>query len=305
MTKPKILVTGAYGLVGSRIIELWGDWAEIIATNRDVAQFTLPHASFVPCDITDASLVFETILSVKPDVVVHLAAYTDVDGAQAQQGDRQGTAFNINVEGTRTIMEAARTIGAYVYYSSTDFVFGDDGEQPHDESSARHPVNWYGATKAEGEVVVEKYERACIMRFAYPYRAHFSLKQDFVQTMVQKLKENSLPPLFTDQYITPTFIDDLGPAVRTLIEKRITGIVNLCGGSWHTPYEIGTLLARALRLPHATIQQGSLRAYEKAHPQYAHRPLNGRTMSRLTTSLGIMMHKFPDTFPLLMKQGIA
>ncbi len=291
--KLKVIVTGAYGLVGSRIIEMWDEWAEVIPLSHEV------------CDITHRDTVIRTFSIAQPDAVLHLAAYTNVDGAEKESGNEDGQAWKLNVLGTQNVTEAAKMYGAHLYAASTDFVFGDDGIEPHEEESERSPINWYGITKYEAEKIVETYADSCIMRFSYPFRAQYAKRTDFVRTMVSKIKARNLPSLFTDQYITPTFIDDLAPAIQTVITQKVIGKINLCGGSWHTPFEIGVMLAKALGIAESVVKGRTMREYERKNPEYAHRPLNGRTISRRTSSLGFTMHPFPKAIEVLIQQGLG
>ncbi|MDP3758675.1 MAG: SDR family oxidoreductase [Candidatus Daviesbacteria bacterium] len=296
----KVFCTGAYGLVGSRFVELMHDRFDIIGSDRGDAPFDLPVASFVRCDITDTQEVSRVFDQTRPDAVIHFAAYTDVDEAEKQKGDKTGSAWAINVKGTEHVVQAAKDVGSHTIVISTGHVFGGE-HAPNTEETKPDPLSWYGVTKAEAERVAQEIDpNVCIARIHYPFRQSFPFKTDMVRSMIDKLKGNTLPPMFTDQQITPTYIDDIAHGLSILLEKKIVGLVHLVGSSSHTPYEIATILAQTF-FPEKkmSIQKTTLTEFSATHPSYAPRPLDDRMESKRCVSLGLRMHKFSETLSLM------
>ena len=148
----KILVTGASGLLGKKIVkELLDRDFEIIAIyNRNPILFEHRQLIKIRMDITNKVLLEDLILREKPGVIVHSAAYTDVDGCEKNKL----MAWKVNVEATHSVVRAAKVVKAHVVYISTDYVF--DGEKGlYKETDIPNPINYYGLTKLIGEEIVK------------------------------------------------------------------------------------------------------------------------------------------------------
>ncbi|MDO9028253.1 MAG: sugar nucleotide-binding protein, partial [Candidatus Roizmanbacteria bacterium] len=173
----KIALTGADGLVGSRVVEL---------LKTDFEFIPLPQTKM---DITNVDQVNDVLKNIDFDFFLHLAAYTNVPKAEAEQD----LAFKINRDGTKNVFDVVATKGKKFIYISTDFVF-DGINPPYFEDSRPNPTSVYGASKYEGEKIVNPLRQladggqAIIVRISYPYRAHFELKKDFFRTFKSYLE---------------------------------------------------------------------------------------------------------------------
>ena len=214
--KPVILGTGLSGMIGSRLVEMFGSEFEFI--NLDLA---------TGVDITQVESVSAILKKYPSTTVIHLAAFTDVSKAYTETDNKDGLVYKVNVLGTKNIAAACKKYSHYLIHISTDFIF--NGANPpttgYTEIDQPHPIEWYGQTKlwAEEEVV----KSGCyyvICRTAFPYRAKFDLKPDLVRNIIINLTNNILHPMFSDQIITPTFIDDLCEVFKIFIAKQPTGI---------------------------------------------------------------------------------
>jgi dTDP-4-dehydrorhamnose reductase len=231
----KILGTGLTGLVGSRIAELL----------RDKYDFeNLSRASGV--DISDKNKVLEKIKNSEAQIVLHLAAKTDVDGCEIDKPlGQDGEAWKINVEGTRNIANGCLQTDKKLIYVSTDFVF--DGKNPPEggyaETDIPNPINWYAQTKYEAEKIVQNLKTPWIVaRIAYPYRAKFT-KPDFFRAILEKLREGKAIEVITDQIFTPTLIDDIALALHILIQGDSVGIFHVVGSQRLTPFDAANIIA--------------------------------------------------------------
>ncbi len=230
----KIIGTGLSGLVGSRIVDLLKDKYEFVDLSLKEG-FDVRHKEFV----------FKAISESDASIVLHLAAKTDVDGCEQEKA--QGTesdAWKINVEGTQNVSEACKATGKMLIYFSTDFVF--DGKKEvggYKEEDMPNPINFYARTKYEGEKIVQSFKIPWIIaRLAYPYRASF-LRKDFVRRMMELFETDNAFKIVTDHVISPTFIDDLAPALDALIRNKATGIFHVVGSSSLSPAECGAKIA--------------------------------------------------------------
>lgn len=231
-----ILGTGLTGLVGSRIVEL---------LSGDFTFTDLSRSKGV--DITEADTVKAFITQKNPDLILHLAGATNVDACEEEKElGENSTAWKINVEGTKNVMQAAEAIGKKILYISTDFVFNGENppEEGYREEDTPHPVNWYGQTKYEGEIRIQKAKIPwCIVRIASPYRAEFE-KRDFFRAILTRLQSGEEVKGVSDYQITPTYIDDISSAVHALITQEQNGIFHVVGSEFISPYDAARKIAR-------------------------------------------------------------
>ncbi len=249
----KIALTGADGLVGSRIIEL---------LKNDFEFIPLPQKSM---DITDQEQVNSTLKDLDFDIFFHLAAYTNVPGAETNKD----LCFKINRDGTKNVFDAVTKKQKKFIYISTDFVF-DGVKPPYDESSIPNPVGVYALSKFEGEKIVK--DQAMIIRISYPYRAEFELKKDFFRTFKYYLENNKPLSMISDSIMTPTFIDDIAYGLRYLFNNFKPEIYHLVGSEYLSPYEAAVKVSESFDLDRSLIGKTSYEEYIKGKarlPQFA------------------------------------
>jgi len=253
----KVIGTGITGLVGSRIVEL------------------NPSVEFVNVSIESGISILdlaelETVFAANPDAdtVLHLAAFTDTNGAWTQNGDKAGLCYQLNVVGTQNLVNLCKKYNKYLIYISTDFVFDGKKEGKYTEDDVVSPIEWYGATKAMGEDVVGKSGiSASIVRLAFPYRANFDAKKDIVRKIIDGFKAGKLYPQWTDHFTTPTFIDDIAQALGIFFDKKPTGIYHLVGSSSQSPYEMCLQIADVFGFDKSIVEQSTLSDYVKSLPE--------------------------------------
>lgn len=259
----KILVTGLTGLVGSRFQELLS-----IAYEFDEISLSLG------INILDSKAVLDKVLSSDANIVLHLAAKTNVDGCQKdKQKDKDAiasknfeeiinekTAYAVNVLGTQNIVNACEQTNKKIIYISTDFVFNGQ-KKSYSEQDEQDPINWYGKTKFEGEKIVKNSNGEwMIIRTAYPYRALFK-RNDFVRSIIDKLEKKEKLNVITDHIMVPTFIDDLVNALDVLIKTNQTGIFHVTGSQKLTPYDAAIKIAKEFNLDSSLIEKTTRRKY--------------------------------------------
>ncbi len=226
----RVFVTGVAGQLGHDCVnELVKRGHE--AVGSDVVHVAAPYSGanestpiarmdYIQLDITDQTAVTTTIEEVKPDAIIHCAAWTAVDAAEDEENKAKVHA--INVDGTRYIAEAAKKIGAKMLYLSTDYVFDGKGEspwQPDDKNYA--PLNYYGQTKLEGELAVSgTLDKYFIVRIAWVFGLN---GKNFIKTMVNVGKNHDAVRVVDDQIGTPTYTYDLARLLVDMIETEKYG----------------------------------------------------------------------------------
>ena len=169
---------------------------------------------YVPLDITDDEAVKKTIREIQPDVIVHCAAWTNVDGAE--DPEKKPIVHRINAEGTKNIAEAAKAADAKMVYISTDYVFDGQGERPWKPDDRNYaPLNYYGQTKLEGELAVAgTLKKYFIVRIAWVFGLN---GRNFIKTMVNVGRTHDTVRVVNDQIGTPTYCYDLARLLVDMI----------------------------------------------------------------------------------------
>ena len=217
----KVLVTGVAGQLGYDVInELSKRGITAVGTDIRNEEELINKASwdkYYQCDITDKNQVDLLVNNVKPDAIMHCAAWTNVDGAESS--DNKSLVKRINVDGTDNLVKAAKRIGAKFLYISTDYVFNGEGTEPWKPDDKDYaPLNYYGQTKLEGELSVSsQLDKFFIVRIAWVFGLN---GKNFIKTMLS-LAEKGYKELrvVDDQIGTPTYTYDLA---RLLVDVILT-----------------------------------------------------------------------------------
>lgn len=216
-------------------------------------------------DITDKEATLREFEKIRPDVVVHCAAYTAVDRAE----EERRLCWNVNVEGTRNVAEACEAIGSKLLYISTDYVFDGSGTEERAEDAPTAPINYYGETKAMGEKIVrDLVKRHFIVRTSWLYGSHGN---NFVKTMLRLAKEKEQISVVCDQVGSPTYAKDLAVLLCQLIQTRSYGTyhgINEGTCSW------AEFAQEIFRLKGLNVAVRPISTNE--YPTKASRPLNSR-----------------------------
>lgn len=214
----KILVTGANGMLGQ-------DLCPILEKNG----YSVIRTDINNLDITNLEMVDSVLAKVKPDIVIHCAAYTNVDKAE----EDFDTALNINGFGTENIAKICGKNEITLLYISTDYVFKGVNSVPLKPSDEVSPLNNYGLTKWEGEKAVQKYcKKYYICRTSWLYGIH---GKNFVETMLSFADKPELK-VVNDQAGCPTWTIELAKAIIKVINRMPYGIYHTCGGGYTTWY---------------------------------------------------------------------
>ncbi len=243
----EILGTGLDGLVGSRVVEL-------------NPQYEFINLIYPQADITKIETLETFFQNSTADTLIHFAAFTDTKAAWEQKFDTNSPCFKVNVEGTKNVAQLCKKYNKHLIHISTDYVFNGQKNVPYNENDLPNAMEWYGQTKAMAEKIALDVG-ATVVRISFPYRKEFPLKVDFIRGYINKLQSSEPLNLFTDQTITPTFIDDIAHGLDIIIQQKPAGIFHLVGSSSHSPYEIAQEVARIFNLDSSLIHPSSLEKY--------------------------------------------
>lgn len=223
----KIFVTGVAGQLGHDVMNelsargYEGIGSDLAPSYNGVMDGTaVTEMPYVSLDITDASAVEKVLLEVKPDVVVHCAAWTAVDLAEDE--DKREKVRAINAAGTKHIADVCKTLNCKMVYISTDYVFDGQGTEPwKPDCKDYRPLNVYGQTKLEGELAVsETLEKFFIVRIAWVFGKNGN---NFIKTMLKAGKNHDRLTVVNDQIGTPTYTLDLAVLLVDMIETEKYG----------------------------------------------------------------------------------
>ena len=205
----KILITGSNGMLGHDLIEALKDSHELILTTSK------------SLDITDKENVINFICENNPDVVINSAAYTDVDGCEANQD----LAYAVNGDGVRNLALACKQADCSLVHISTDYVFKGKNTRPWVEDDEVGPISVYGKSKLKGEeAILEILDKFYILRTAWLYGIN---GKNFPKTMLELAKDHSEITVVYDEVGTPTYTPDLASAISELIETDCYGVYHL------------------------------------------------------------------------------
>jgi dTDP-4-dehydrorhamnose reductase len=265
-----VLVTGAGGQVGREVA------AAFAAAGDDVV--ATDHARL---DIADRDAVLGAVTSVRPDIVVNPAAWTDVDGCQ-RDPDR---AFAVNALAVRHLAEACRRTGAHLVHVSTDYVFDGAKGTPYDEWDDTNPLSVYARSKLAGELEVDP--AGAVIRTAWVFSRHGG---NFVQTVLDRAAAGAPLRIIDDQTGTPTAADDLAAMVRRLAVARRPGLFHVTNGGQTTRYEQARQILAAAGMDPDSVEAIPSSALDWVAPRPANTALDNAVL-RLAGIPGLPDHR--------------
>ncbi len=223
----RIFVTGVCGQLGHDVVNnsitrghevIGSDIQPVYSGIADGSAVT--SVSYVQLDITDRDAVFSVFEEIRPDAIIHCAAWTAVDAAE-DESNRE-TVDRINHLGTRYIAEAAKSIDCKMLYLSTDYVFDGEGERPWEpDDKCYSPLNVYGQSKLDGELAVSSIlDKFFIVRIAWVFGLNGN---NFIKTMINVGKTHDTVRVVNDQIGTPTYTIDLARLLVDMVETERYG----------------------------------------------------------------------------------
>ena len=213
----KVFVTGVNGQLGHDCVN------ELIKRGYEVTGSDIQPTgagNYVRLDITDKAAVQKVISDIRPDAVIHCAAWTAVDAAEDEEN--RPKVHSINAAGTRYIAEAVKAVNAKMIYISTDYVFDGQGGRPwQPDDKCYAPLNVYGRSKLDGELAVsETLDKYFIVRIAWVFGLNGN---NFIKTMINAGKKHDTVRVVNDQIGTPTYTADLARLLADMAETEKYG----------------------------------------------------------------------------------
>lgn len=282
----KVLVTGVAGQLGHDVMNelsqrghdgIGSDIAPVYSGIADgSAVTTMPYVSM---DITDRGVVEKVLTELRPDAVVHCAAWTAVD--LAEDDDKLEKVRAVNVGGTENIARTCKKLDCKLLYLSTDYVFDGEGTEPWKPDCKEYkPLNVYGQTKLEGELAVSgMLEKYFIVRIAWVFGIN---GKNFIKTMLNLGKSHSELRVVSDQIGTPTYTYDLAHLLVDMIESEQYGYYHATNeGGYISWYEFTKeIFHQALELGHEEYSENHVKVLPVTTAEYgaskAKRPFNSR-----------------------------
>ncbi|QHF01850.1 dTDP-4-dehydrorhamnose reductase [Pseudomonas asturiensis] len=269
----KILLLGKNGQVGWELQRSLAVMGEVIALDRQTVSSAYGELAG---DLADLTLLRETIRRVQPQVIVNAAAYTAVDKAETERE----LAHRVNALACQVMAQEASALDALLVHYSTDYVFDGSGSTSWKETDAVSPVNYYGATKLEGEqLIIASGCKHLIFRTSWVYAARGN---NFAKTMLRLARDRDALSVIADQIGAPTgaeLLADIATAAlqQALVRPQLCGVYHLAPAgevSWHAyaSYVIDVARAQGQTLKVQSINPIATTEY----PTPARRPLNSR-----------------------------
>lgn len=250
----KILVTGVKGQLGYDVVNE-AEERNMTAVGVDIEEM----------DITDKAQVDKVIKKGNYDAVVHCAAWTAVDKAE----DMVDVCRKVNVDGTANIAAVCEELNIPMMYFSTDYVFDGQGDHAWKAYDERHPLNVYGQTKYEGELVVEKIKKHYIVRIAWVFGKNGN---NFIKTMLRLGKERGAVSVVDDQIGSPTYTFDLAKLVVDMIQTDKYGTYHATNEGLCSWYDFACEIFKQAGMHEVTVTPVDSNAF----PAKAKRPSNSR-----------------------------
>lgn len=228
-----VFVTGVGGQLGYDVMNELSEY-RYDCVGSDILETADNNYPYVKLDITDKSAVEATLSEIKPDAVIHCAAWTAVDAAEDEENKPK--VYAVNVTGTKNIAEACKKLDCKMIYISTDYVFNGHVEEPwRADCKDFAPLNYYGQTKYEGELAVSQtLEKFFIVIVAWVFGQNGN---NFIKTMINVGKKHDTVCVVNDQIGTPTYTYDLARLLVDMAETEKYGYYHATNGggyiSWY------------------------------------------------------------------------
>lgn len=276
----KVLVLGAKGMVGSALMDALSPRFDVIGLGHD------------ELDITAERDTLQTVGEIRPRIVIHAAAYTDVDGCETDPDQ----AFRVNSQGTLYVARACRDIGARLVYMSTDYVFDGKGSRPYTEEDPVNPINVYGRSKLEGERNVQRIlDEFTIVRSQWLFGER---GKSFVTTILNLAGQGKPLSIVQDQIGSPTYVVDVGRAIFRLLENGSQGIFHVANNSSCSWYDFALEIVNAAEIPGIGVVpiDGPFPGRPAPRPRYS--VLN---CQKLTRETGLTMRPWKEALQEFMR----
>lgn len=249
----KVLITGSEGQLGSELVDL---------LSKDNEIYGFAHKEL---DITDKNRVIDIISKIVPDIIIHCAAFTNVDGCETNTN----IAFDVNIIGTGNVAIASKKNKSTMVYISTDYIFDGKKNSPYLESDIPNPISIYGISKYGGELVVKHFlGKFFIVRTSWLYGKR---RKNFVNTILDIAKNKKELKVVNDQVGSPTYVPDLAKAISALISTKYYGTYHITNSGECSWYEFAKKILKYAGIKNVKVTPISTEELNKpaSRPKYS------------------------------------
>jgi len=249
-----VFVTGGSGFLGCHLCDQLRSRFDVHASYNS-NPCSLQHCRTTQLDITDHDHVVETISQCSPSLIVHAAAVSSPDVCERDPS----RAWAVNVDGTKNLITAAMKRAVPLIYVSTDMVFsGQEGNYTENDDPA--PINFYGKTKREAEIICRKASDTCtIVRITLQYGRGRGTARSFSDWLLHNLSAGSKVPLFYDQYRTPTYVKDTVRGIEIIALNGKPGdLYHLAGPDRIDRHSFGRMFAAVFSFPESLLKRTAM-----------------------------------------------
>ena len=270
----------------------------------------------IEMDILNSFQVKAIVNSFDFGTIVNFAAYTNVNEAEEQRGSKDGDCWKVNVEGVRNLVDAVKNSNKKMRFVqiSTDNVFsgGDDDPGPYSEDhkpeTDQSKVTWYGFTKKKAEeIALGLGENASVLRITYPVRVEFGAKLDYLRKSLKLFDEGKLYPLFDNQMLSTTFIDEACRALDMIITKGHGEIFHAASSDTTTPYELITYMLKMTGRETGSVKKVKLEEFltKTGHSPVRYPKFGGLKVEKTEKELGMKFSTWKQVVQKLVAQGLG
>ncbi|TWV15271.1 NAD(P)-dependent oxidoreductase [Bacteroidaceae bacterium HV4-6-C5C] len=275
MTRKKILIIGANGFTGRRILNDLSLKQEYIVSGVSLHDDVAPHSGnyqFISADICQAGQLDRIFNDIEPDVVINTSALSVPDYCEVHHKE----ANLLNIIAVENLARHCQSAGSYFIHLSTDFVFGGEANRLYTEEDPTQPVNYYGYTKMEGEKLVQRHcSKHTIVRVAVVYGTALPGQHgNVLQLVADRLRKHEEVRVVSDQWRTPTFVGDVSLGIEKLIARAfnktapaVSSIYHICGNECLTIAEIAYRVATILGLDKSLIHPVTTQEMQEKTPR--------------------------------------
>jgi len=295
MLKKRILIIGSNGMLGQRLVEHFSARVdiELLLTSAEKESY-FENLQYNKLDITNRKEVKNIILSFYPDVIINVAAYTNVDKCETEKK----LAMDINANGVEYLAKYSVVSHSHLIHISTDYVF-DGCCGPYSETDLPNPISYYGRSKLAGENIIRKFNILyTIIRTNVLFGTAKFGRPDFVKWVVQSLRDNKKIKIVTDQINNPTYLDDLVMGISKVSDYKKIGLYNIGGAELLTRFEFTGKIANYFNLDFDLVEE--IKTADLNQP--APRPLkSGLINLKAETEIGYKPHSINECLELMKK----
>jgi len=236
----KVLITGANGLLGQKLVIHFSKWYDVLSTDLHPESFIpIKHFQYTPLDVTNFGLVDELLTDFAPDLIINAAAYTDVDGCE----EHKESAWQVNVEAVRNLADYCKRSKIKLVHYSTDYIF-DGLNGPYAEDARPNPISYYGQTKLlSEEIIQESGVEYLLIRSNVLYGVGEKVKHNFFLWLMEKFKAGQPFGVVDDQFNNPTLAENLALATLEAVERNLKGVINMAGSEYLSRYDFALKVA--------------------------------------------------------------